>query len=106
MYCISNLENRKIAESRIWTHLEWIQDVFTCKNCSLDFYLANFNPDFYSNLTLKVIAREPPSLRLEQDPEREEICRVEEVISELGSFQLDPGVYIDTFKEDHKALFQ
>jgi hypothetical protein len=31
---------------------------------------------------------------------------VEEAISELGSFQLDPGVYIETFNDDRKALFQ
>lgn len=51
-------------------HLQWVQDVFTCHKSSVDFYLAKFNPDFYSNLILKVIVREPPSLRVEQELNR------------------------------------
>jgi hypothetical protein len=83
-----------------------MQNVYKCRNSSLDFYIANFNPDFYSNFTLKIIVKEPPKLQLQNDPEHEEICRVEEAISELGAFQLDPGVYIETFNDDRKALFQ
>jgi hypothetical protein len=64
-----DVETNKITENKEWILLEFVQNVFKCTNCSLDFYIPNFNPDSYSNFTLKVTAKALPKLQYENDPE-------------------------------------
>lgn len=87
-YCLPHSEGEDPIDSALAFQTDFQQDALKCSDCFLDFRIEAEK------------ARQGPLLSLQV------LLRTGEEALEMGSCQLDGGIYVDTFNDERKAVFQ